>query len=809
MNLNDLNSAVARPDTATALSCYHCGQPCDELLWASDKPFCCIGCKTVFEILDSNELCEYYTLDTSPGNRTDNLDKDAFAYLDEEDIRKKVISFDSEHFASVSFFVPGIHCVSCIWLLENLEKLRDGILKSQVNFPRKTVVVEFNPRRVSLAAVARTLGQVGYPPQINLDSDQPAKKSVDKTLIIKLGLAGFCFGNVMLFSFPEYLGIDHSDKNLMRIFSYLNLGLSVPVFLYSGYDYLRNAVRSFSQRQINIDVPIAAGLVALFCRSSYDILTATGPGYLDSFTGLVFFLLIGRWFQSKTYESLTFDRDYRSYFPLAVNRFEGGEWTPVFTYALKPNDQIRIRNLEILPADSRLVDDIAYIDYSFVTGEAKPLKALKGNLIYAGGRNIGAPITLIIEKKTSQSHLTSLWNNDAFKKADESKYKKIIDRAARVFTWVVLFIAFCTSIYWYFHDPSEMWLVLTAVLMVACPCALALAAPFTYGSMLRVFGIHNLYLKNADIIEKLASVDHIVFDKTGTITHGESPEITFIGTLSAEQMGMVKTLSNYSTHPLSVMIAQSVAGSFDANVTAFREIPGKGLEGCVNDVHVKVGSASYVGSNHKLPASASTVFVSFDGEVAGYFLIKNIIRSGLSKMVRRLQGKSISLLSGDNESEKPLMKSVFDLSATLLFNQSPQEKMSYIKHLQKEGAKVMMIGDGLNDAGALKQSDVGLAVTDNTGVFSPACDGILLGDKLQMLDKYLDLAKLSTTILKIAFGLSFFYNAVALTFAVTGNLTPLVAAILMPISSINVVGFSSLTVNYFAKRKLGYKTQLL
>lgn len=802
MNPNNPNGMTVGVETQTDLVCYHCGQSCNETIWHDDKPFCCVGCKTVFEILGSNDLCEYYTLKNNPGNHIGTVSKGAYAYLDEKDIRKKVIGFDSEDFAKVSFYIPGIHCISCIWLLENLNRLQKGILKSQVHFPRKTIDIEFNPSQIGLGTIAGTLSELGYAPQINLDSEKNTRRPVEGKLILKLAVAGFCFGNVMLFSFPEYLGLDHSDRQLMRIFSWLNLVLSVPAFFFSGFDYLRSAWRSFREKQINIDVPIAAGLIALFCRSSYDIISATGPGYFDSFTGLVFFLLIGRWFQSKTYESLAFDRDFSSYFPLAVNRLTLNEWKPVVIYELKKGDRIQIRNMEIVPADSILADEFAYIDYSFVTGEAKPVKVVKGELVYAGGRLIGTPVTLMVEKKTSQSHLTSLWNNEAFKKITESKYRKLIDRAARRFTWVVLFIAFCTTIYWYINDPSQMWLVLTAVLMVACPCALALAAPFTYGSMLRVFGRNKLYLKNADIIEKLAGVNSIVFDKTGTITHGETPEVAFHGSLNSLEESRVKTLTSYSTHPLSVILSGSILRASPETVRDFKELPGKGIQGTINGKVIKIGSAPFVGAWTQSPSSAAAVFVSFDDEIAGYYTIRNSIRKDLGAMLNRLGNKSLSLLSGDNESEKGLMKSVFDPSAKLLFNQTPQDKLNYITHLQNQGRNVLMIGDGLNDAGALKQSDVGLAITDNTGIFTPACDGILLGGKLIMLDKYLELARASSVILKTGFVLSFFYNSIALTFAVTGHLTPLVAAILMPASSISVVGFTSIAVNWTAKRKL-------
>jgi P-type Cu+ transporter len=786
-----------------SVKCYHCGQACEETLWLGDKVFCCYGCKTVFEILNENDLCEYYNLEKNPGIQRTKVSEENFAYLDDKAIRKKLLSFDSGHLAKVNFYVPNVHCVSCIWLLENLQRLNNGILRSEVNFAQKTVGIDFDPSKTSLSKIAASLSLVGYPPQVNLDSKGEATKvRQNKSLVLKLALAGFCFGNVMLFSFPEYLGLNHQDKELMRIFSYLNLTLSIPVFFYSGIDYFKSSVKSFRQRLLNIDVPIAAGLLALFLRSSYDIISGTGPGYLDSFTGLVFFLLIGRWFQSKTYESLAFDRDYTSYFPLAVNRLTKDGWKPIIIYELKRGDQILIRNMEIIPADSTILDDEAYIDYSFVTGESKPVKVKAGDLIYAGGRLIGAPVKLVVERKISQSHLTTLWNNDAFKKVTESKYKKTIDKAARIFTWIVMVIALITAIYWQIYNPSEMWLVLTSVLMVACPCALALAAPFTYGSMLRVFGKDQLYLKNADVIERMASIDAIVFDKTGTITHGSKPEVNVRGDLDKNDFSAIKLLTGSSSHPLSIIISNSITGKPAEEVSYFKEVPGKGIQGMINGKFYQVGSASFVGEVQKNDPEYTFVYVAVNDEVKGYFTIRIAVRDNVREMIQRLGKKCIALVSGDNNSDSVKMRSIFGPSTQLLFNQDPHDKLAFIKSLQFEGKKVLMVGDGLNDSGALKQSDVGIAVTDDTGLFTPACDGILKGENLASLDRYLTLAKKSSVILKTGFGISFFYNAIALTFAVTGHLTPLVAAILMPISSISVVGFSFLAVNVIAKNKL-------
>ncbi len=788
--------------TREKLLCYHCGQPCDDETFSiEDKAFCCYGCKVVFELINENNLCEYYNIEAHPGVQADKATQQEYAYLNEPTVRRKLVEFDSAEFARVRFAVPNVHCASCIWLLENLQKVDGGVFRSEVNFNRKEVAIEFNPSKTNLAALASKLDALGYAPRIEEESKEKKDKDSDLSLVIKLGVAGFAFGNVMLFSFPEYLGLNPNDASLGRIFSWLNLVLAVPVIAYSAQDYFTSAWKSFGQKQINIDVPIALGLLALFFRSSYDIITATGPGYLDSFTGLVFFLLIGRWFQNRTYESLSFERDFKSYFPLAVQKIVADELQPTVIYELQKGDQIHIRNLEIIPADSILLDQVAFIDYSFVTGEARPVKAHAGDLLYAGGRLLGEPVKMVVDKETSQSHLTSLWNKDAFRKKHESRYRKIIDRSARIFTWVVLGIAAVTAVYWYFYQPGEMWLVLTSVLMVACPCALALAAPFTYGSMLRAFGRNQFYLKNADVIERLAVIDAVVFDKTGTVTHGQDPKVTFVGRLSESEQRVVRQLTSYSTHPLSAVVSKSLKKQAAVAVANFRELPGKGIEADVDGVHYRIGSADLV-STPKVHAAGSTVFVSVDNEVRGYFLIEVSLRNNIQGMLARLGLKCTAMLSGDNTSDANLMGHLFPKSTELRFNQQPGDKMDYIQTLQRSGKKVLMIGDGLNDAGALKQADVGIAVTDDAGLFTPGCDGILQGNRLQELDRLLLLAKRSSAILKIAFGISFMYNAIALTVAVTGHLTPLVAAILMPISSVSVVGFSTLAVNYIVKRKM-------
>ena len=783
-------------ETSVQLKCYHCGENCIDTLQLNDKVFCCIGCKTVYEILYENNLCEYYALeDNRRASIRSHIAQD-YAYLDEPSVRVKLLSFDSPQVARITFAIPAIHCISCVWLLEKLQSLDRGIVHAEVIFTQKVINITFNPQQSSLSRIAALLSSLGYVPNINVGG-KGRNKPAHRALILKLAIAGFGFANIMLFSFPEYLGIDKSEEHLMRIFSWLNLAIAIPVFVLGGSDYLLQAMRSFRLRQINIDVPIAMGLIALFLRSAYDILTHTGPGYLDSLTGLIFFLLIGRWFQSKTYEALAFDRDYTSYFPLAVQRWQANSWSPVLLNKLQANDRIQIRNMEIVPADSTLMSEQTLIDYSFVTGESKPVEVYRGSLIYAGGRVMGAPIELNVIKCTSQSQLTSLWNNQSFNKSDTGRFQRIMDRAARQFTWIVLVLALCTAIFWSFYKPDSMWLVITAVLMVACPCALALATPFTLGAMVRVLGHHELYLKNAEVIERMETIDAIVFDKTGTITTGEA-EVKYVG--DEKILGAVRKLCSYSTHPLSAQIHNSITTSTNATITEFHEEPGSGIQGMIDGSHLKIGSASFNALEIADQKSEKRVYVSQNGECVGYFAVETQPRKLIKGLLRRLNGKCYAMLSGDGDSDRARMQDLFPDHAQLLFNQSPQDKMSYIHQLQMAGMKVMMIGDGLNDAGALRQADVGIAVSDNKGIFNPACDGIISGEQLKNLDHMIQFARHSSIILKAGFSISFLYNAVALTVAATGNLTPLIAAIIMPISSISVVGFSTLAVRYTARK---------
>ena len=788
--------------------CFHCGDACaDSSIAIGEKVFCCHGCKTVFEILNTNELCDYYQIEDNPGlSPKQDLVTGRFEYLDDQTVRDQIIEFSGTQMEKVTFHTPGMHCASCIWLLEKLHDMDNRVLSSTVNFPRKEVTVSYDKTAMPLSAVAALLASLGYEPLINLDTiGKREQSSAEKKLYLKIGLAGFAFGNVMILSFPEYLSHSGAVDPLFKlVFGYLSLALALPVLVFATRDYYASAWAGIKSRTINIDVPITLGIGMLFLRSAWEILTQTGAGYLDSFTGLVFFLLVGRIFQQKTYDILSFERDYRSFFPLSITRKVNQVEAVVPVSKLKPGDRIVVRNLELIPADSVLLKSNAFIDYSFVSGESEPVPKTAGEFIYAGGRQVGTAIELEVIKEPSQSYLTRLWNNDVFNKPRFSRLNKLVNDVSHYFTFGVLFIAITASLYWWTIDAGLAVKVFTSVLIVACPCALALSSPFALGTAMRIFGRHGFYVKNTETVEALSKIDTIVLDKTGTLTENRQETIEFSGaSLDREIQGWVSSLVKHSTHPMSQKIFQALQTPAVETVADFEELTGRGLRGRIAGHTIMLGSAPWVGLQAEKGVAEdlkTRVYLKLDREILGSFLIANVYRKGLRRLLGNLGRQfKLYLLSGDTERERPTLVNLFGSEEGLHFQQTPEDKLNFISEIRESGAHVLMVGDGLNDAGALRASEVGVAVTEDISAFSPASDAILTGKNLFMLDRFIQMSRATMSVIAASFVISVLYNIVGIGFAVSGKLSPLVSAILMPASSISVVIFTTFTTSLRAR----------
>ncbi len=788
-------------------ACFHCGEPVEKGNYRSDdKEFCCNGCLMAWKLIHSAGLDFYYNDEKNPElqRKTIDFDPGRFAYLDDPDIAGKLIRYRSGSVQQIWLDLPAIHCASCLRVLENLHRFNGGVLKVSVNFERKQAHILFDSEKISLRELVQLLAAIGYEPKLTLEElDGTRKKRPDMDLVFRLGVAGFCFGNIMLLSLPDYLaGSRELEANLGEWFKYISLILAMPVFFYSSNAFFRPALAGLKNGYVNMDAPVSLAILATFVRSVVDVTFGFGTGYFDSMSGIVFFMLVGRYLQSRTHSSLTFDRDFKSYFPIAIDTLVKDAFVPKALPSLQAGDIIRVRPGEIIPADGDIIDGTGYVDYSFVTGESAITRVDNGEKVFSGGRQTRDLLTIRLEKPVEQSYLTSLWNKDAFKRKSLERMARF-DRIGRDFTWAVIGVAVVAAIYWLFFEPSKSLDAFTAVLIIACPCALLVTVAYTHGHILGVLSRNRFYLRDSGVLATLANPGAIVWDKTGTLTSQDKFNTHYRGTeLTAEDQRAIASLANLSMHPLSRMLVSKLEAKDFAITSNYREVAGKGISGTVDGISYTVGSAEWVGAEQADEnRQGSVVYVKKGEEVLGRFEISHQYRPGLLGVLKNLSRSFKTIvLSGDNNAQKANLREALGAEVELNFDQLPTDKLQYLEELRKKHSNTIMIGDGLNDAGALRKSDFGLAVTDELNNFTPASDGIMQGDKLVRLPDFISLAARGQRLIAGVFTYSAIYNIAGIYFAVRAELSPMIAAIIMPLSSLSIILITFAGVWYFAKK---------
>ena len=780
------------------VKCFHCDDETSNPITEHGHHFCCNGCKTVYEILNENDLCNYYDYSSNPGVKPDENTVYPFKHLDSPVAIEKLTVYEDEKVRVVRLHLPYMHCSSCVWLLEKLSKINSAISYSKVDFFRKEIKITYLKDEIKLSEVVGLLHRLGYAPNLSLASDS-SKKSLNKNRILKLGIAGFCFGNIMLLNFPEY--VDSSFKTvspeISKWFSIIAVILSLPALIYSASEFFISAYKALRMKTLNIDLPISIAILATFIRSLYDILLGYGPGFLDTLCGIIFLMLLGRWFQDYTYKNIYFERNFKNYFPLFISKIKDGIKSSVQVEGLVSGDLVEIRHGEILPADAILRSETALFDMSFITGEAKTIQKKKDNYIYAGSKLEGSKAQFLIVKPVSRSYLTGIWENekDQEKLEQESNYT---EKIGKYFSLAILIISIIGFISWSLTGLAEAFNVFTAILIIACPCTILLAHAFTYGHAIRYLGRIGVFLKQNGVINKLASINHIAFDKTGTLTNRLLEEAHFVGNASEAELEMIGAVAAQSSHPVSISIANKLASS--KTVQDFTAVSAKGIIGTIDNNHVCIGKASFLEIPIAQQNENAGAYVSINNQFKGYFLLEQKLRPGTTNMLKELKAdKRLSLFSGDNDRAKNLFNNTIE---SLHFFLKPDDKLREIKNLQKQGDRVLMIGDGLNDAPALKAADCGFAVAETENCFFPSCDGLIKADQIYKLPKILRFVNKVDRVIFISFLASILYNIVGISFALANMLSPMVAAILMPACSITIIIVTWYLVHLMYKKML-------
>ena len=730
----------ADPSVASNTVCRHCGDPCAAgSVTTAAGTFCCLGCEAVFAALSTNGLGDYYRCDVPPGvsqRGTRGPEAARFAALDDAAIAARYLEFDDGTLARATFSVPTMHCASCLWLIERLWRVDPGVVRADADLLRRTVRVTFRPRDTSLRRVAERLAGIGYEPQLDGERVPGRMPPARRSLYLKIGVAGFAFGNIMLFSIPRYANGGPLDGIFQHLFDGLNVAFATPVLLYSASDYFRAAWHAVRRRTMSLDVPVALGLAVLFVRSLVDILSGRAEGFMDSFTGLVFFLLIGRLFQQKAFDAIAFDRTFRSFFPLSVCVVAPGsdDSRMVPIERVRVGDWLNVRPQEIVPADAVLHDDRGAIDYAFVTGEQRPVAVTRGEVVRAGGRVVARALRLEVVREVSHSQLAGLWNNPAFGRAKVDWLATLSARFGGWFTATALALAAAGLILWW-PDLRMAAQVATAVLIIACPCAFTLAAPVTLGTAMGMLGRSGLFLKNPAVALNLSRVDTIAFDKTGTLTTPSAGARLDHHVLGESEWRLARRLAAESLHPASRALAAT--GPTVGHVTDCQEVTGQGIRGRVDGRPVAIGSAAFLAmeTGVPVPSNERRTGIAIDGHLRGWLAVAVPARSGVEDAARRLGATYETwLISGDHATEAERWRGVF--GSRMWFRQSPEDKLALVDGHQAAGHHVLMIGDGLNDAGALAAADVGMAVSDETACVVPSCDAVMRGDRIAALPRY-------------------------------------------------------------------------
>lgn len=734
-------------------------------------PFCCNGCLTVYEVLSGKGLASYYDIKNSSGifkrRSPVELSKSNFSYLDDERFQDSHCYSTAEGERVMDFYLEGIHCLACLWLIEKMPEFTPGVLRSKLDLEKSVVSITITSEG-QFSEVARELDRLGHRPHA-LDRNEDAKKHHDReerTYLKRIGIAGAAAGNIMIYSVSLYAG---ATENMAKIFNLLTVAFAVPVFTYSAWPFYQSAWNSLKNKTLSIDIPIAMSLIMGFVMGLRGLIYGFEENYFDSLTALVFLLLLSRYFLRKIQDKGLSASDLRYFYQTeSVLKKNGEVFEDVPTQFLNPGDVIRIRREEFIPADGVILEGDSLINNSLLTGESVPDHVKAGHPVFSGTQNMGNDLLIEVKKTDAETRLGKILKNVEQGWALRSRTVDLTSIVAKYFTLAVILLALILFVVLLPEKGAAAALTRAlTLLIVTCPCALAISVPLTFHRSLSLAAQNGIIVKSDEVFEKLSTADRIFLDKTGTVTLGKLQVTDFHS--QRELNDIIYSLEKWSRHPVARALCDFALkkGAKEVQVFDLCEIPGKGV------------TATIEGNKYEI----TNGIVRENGYEIATFAVRDGIRRDSKEIIERLQtgGKSVAILSGDR---KRVVSALAEEAGVKTFyaEMSPEEKVSMVR-----GNGAVMVGDGANDAMALESSQVGIAVSGAMDISLRASDVYLTTPGLDGVEKLFILSEETMKIVRRNLVLSLIYNSTSVIFVFTGVISPLVAAIVMPVSSLTVL----------------------
>lgn len=788
--------------------CFHCGLPVKEtelfsvVIDGEPRAMCCPGCAAVAQMIAGSGLTGYYRHRSAPAMRPDDASADAheYAIFDEPDARADFVAAEPDGACHAQLAIDGISCAACTWLIEHHLSALPGVRQVGVNLAEHRASIVWQPAITPLSRVMAAIREIGYRPRPYLPSRQMLSlKAESRSALRRLGVAGIVQMQIGMFAIALYAGafqgIEAGYRDYLR---WASLLLCVPVVGYSAAPFFRGAWRGLRNRHPGMDLPVALAIGLAFAASVWFTLTGAGEVYFDSVAMFTFFLLLGRYLEMRArHDAGLASGSLLSLVPAAATRLlpDGVHSELVPVSRLRTGERLLVRPGEAFAADGRVVEGESSVDESSLSGESMPVAKRPGDEVSAGSLNVDGSLVVEVKATGLNSRLGAILSLVDRAQHERPVSVAIADRAASVFVVAVLLIAGCTALYWNLHAPARVLEIVLSVLVVSCPCALSLAAPTAMTAATTALKRRGFLVTRGHALDSLAGADRIVFDKTGTLTKGcvSLLEVRPIGDADASDcLRVAASIESRSEHPIAAAFAKATDERLP--VQSFRAVAGQGVEARIGSELYRLGRAGFAeGAAEAVsidePHDGKWVLLARDARPLAWFRLGDRLRDDAARTVgelRRLE-LDIGLLSGDSRTEVARTAAALDIDEWQS-DCSPESKLAQIRSLQKNGRKLIMVGDGINDVPVLSGADVSIAMANASDVTRANADCVLIAPELDRIPESIRHARLARQVIRQNVAWAIVYNLTAVPFAAAGMVPPWLAAIGMSASSLVVVG---------------------